>query len=51
MIENLKTIKVTVDGVVKQYDTGSTYYDVAKDFQDNYKYPILLVKYGNEYHE
>ena len=51
MIENLKSIKVNVDGVTKQYDTGSTYYDVAKDFQDMYSYPILLVKCGNEYHE
>lgn len=51
MIDNLKTIKVSVKGESKYYDSGSLYYDIAQDYQGMYKYPILLAKCGNEYHE
>ncbi|MBU5478935.1 nucleoside kinase [Eubacterium sp. MSJ-13] len=39
-------IKLTVCGEVKEYQNGTTYREVAKDFKDSYKYDIILAKEG-----
>ena len=51
MIENLKTIKLTIEGEKRKVNLGLSLMDLAKDYQDKYKYPIILAKVGNEYHE
>ena len=42
-MEDLKMIKVTVDGEERSYPCGTPYRTVAADFQDRYPYDILLV--------
>lgn len=39
-------LKITVNGITKEYEEGITYRDVAKDFKDDYKYDIILAKEG-----
>ncbi len=39
-------VKVTVSGITKEYKTGITYGDIAKDFKENCKYDIILAKQG-----
>lgn len=39
-------VKMTVCGVIKEYEDGTTYREVAKDFKTNYKYDIILAKEG-----
>ena len=50
MIENLKTIKLTIDGEKAEIEAGVKLLDIAKDYQAKHKYPIILAKVGNEYH-
>ena len=51
MIENLKTVKLDIEGEKRKVNLGLTLADLAKDYQDKFKYPIILAKVGNEYHE
>ena len=51
MIENLQTIKLNIDGRPAEIETGACLSDIAKDYTSDFKYPILLAKVGNEYHE
>lgn len=45
------SIEIKIMGETKKVSTGITYYDLAKDYQDRYTNPILLVKVGNTYKE
>lgn len=51
MIENLKNIKVVVEGKSTIIENGKLLLDLAKEYQDKFKYPILIAKVGNEYKE
>jgi uridine kinase len=51
MIENLKTVKLNIEGKQRKVNLGLSLMDLAKDYQENFKYPIILAKVGNEYHE
>ena len=51
MIENLKTIKLIVEGEPTEVESGVRLGELAKDYQDRFKYPILLARVGNEYRE
>ncbi len=51
MIENLKSLKINIMGKSSIVDSGISLLDLAKDYQDNFKYPILLARVGNEYKE
>ncbi len=37
-------MKLTVCGVEKEYEYGTTFAQIAKDFKDEYKYPVILAK-------
>ena len=39
---------ISVDGKKVEYDDNSTYYDVAKDFKDDYQHDIILAKRGSK---
>lgn len=39
-------VKVIVDGEVKTCEKGTTYLQIAKDFQQNYEHDIILAKRG-----
>ena len=41
-------VKVIVDGEVKTCEKGTTYLQIAKDFQQNYEHDIILAKRGGE---
>ena len=45
---DVKMIKVVVDGKEYSYAEGTTYRQIAADFQDRYKYDILLVDRDNK---
>ena len=47
-MSDVKMIKVTVDGKEYSYAEGTTYKEIAADFQDRYKYDILLVNRDNK---
>ena len=51
MIENLKDLKVVVEGKDTIVENGKLLSDLAKEYQKDHKYPILLAKVGNEYKE
>ena len=44
-------IEVKIMGETKSLTSGLTYFDLIGDYQDQYKYPILLAKVGNVYKE
>lgn len=48
MIEN---IKLKIMGESRTVTKGITLLDVAKDYQEKFKYPIILAKVGNHYRE
>lgn len=41
-------VKVIVDGEVKTCEKGTTYLQIAKDFQQNYEHDIILAKRGEK---
>ena len=41
-------VKVTVDGELTEYERGTTYLQIAKDFQKNYEHDIILAKRGEK---
>ncbi len=45
------SIDVKIMGEDKTLTSGLTYFDLIGDYQDQYKYPILLAKVGNIYKE
>lgn len=47
-MSDVKKIKVVVDGSEYYYAEGTTYKEIAADFQDRYKYDILLVNRDNK---
>ena len=51
MIERLKAIKVVIDGETVEVENGVRLGDLAKDYQNRFKYPIILARVGNEYHD
>ena len=38
--------KVTVDGEIREYKAGTTYQEIAADFQPHYEHQIVLVFAG-----
>ena len=40
-------IDVNVMGEKRKVPVGITYFDLANEYQDRYKYPILFAKVGN----
>ncbi|MBO5376407.1 MAG: nucleoside kinase [Bacilli bacterium] len=48
MIEN---VKLKIMGEVRTVAKGVTLLDIAKDYQEQFKYPIILAKAGNRYRE
>ena len=44
-------IDVKIMGETKKVPVGITYFDLIGDYQDQFKYPILLAKVGNIYKE
>ena len=40
---NAKKYQVQVNGVVREYQEGTTFEDIAKDFQNQYQHQIVLV--------
>ncbi len=49
MIENNQ--KITVCGEVKEITAGTTYEDLAKEFQSKFKFPILVAKQNSVFKE
>lgn len=47
----LGTINVKVMGEERTVVNGTTYFDLAKDYQKDFKYPIILAKVGNKFKE
>lgn len=41
-------VKVTVDGVVREYEKGITYLEVSRDFASEYDHDIILAKRGEK---
>lgn len=41
-------VKVTVDGVEKQYPEGTSYLEISKDFEKQYDHDIILAKTGEK---
>ncbi len=39
----MKTYRIEIDGVVKEYEEGTTYQKIAEEYQKNYKHRIVLV--------
>ena len=44
-------IKLKIMGKERVIVRGLSLFDIAKDYQDEFKYPIILAKIGNQYHE
>lgn len=44
-------IKLKIMGEERVIVRGLSLFDVAKDYKDRFKYPIILAKIGNQYHE
>ena len=38
----IKKYQVCVDGVVREYDEGTTFERIAKDYQNQYEHQIVL---------
>ena len=47
----LGNIEVKVMGETREISSGLTYQDLANEYQNQFKYPILLAKVGNTYKE
>lgn len=47
----LGNIKLKIMGEERVIASGLMLLDIAKDYQDKFKYPIILAKIGNVYHE
>ena len=47
----IESIKLKIMGEEKEIPSGLTFADVAKDYQDKFKYPIILAKAKNKYCE
>ncbi len=39
----MELCKVTIDGVVKEYEVGTTFQSISKEYQDNFNHDIMLV--------
>ena len=46
-VDNMKMIKVTVDGITKEYQEGTTFYEISREF-DKRRNKILAAKIDNE---
>lgn len=44
-------IKLKIMGKERVIVRGLSLFDIAKDYQNEFKYPIILAKIGNQYHE
>lgn len=47
----IESIKLKIMGEEKEIPSSLTFADVAKDYQDKFKYPIILAKAKNKYRE
>lgn len=47
----VESVKVKIMGVEKTIASKMTLYELAKEYQDKFKYPILLAKVDNKYKE
>ena len=43
--------KLTINGEVKEYDKGTTFETIAKEYQPKYKHQIVAVVYGTRIRE
>ena len=39
----MKTYRIEIDGVIREYEEGTTYQNIAEEYQKNYKHRIVLV--------
>ena len=46
-----ENIKLKIMGEERVVVRGLSLFDIAKDYKDRFKYPIILAKIGNQYHE
>ena len=44
-------VEVTIMGETRKIASGLTYHDLVSEYQEGFKYPILLAKVGNKYKE
>ena len=44
-------VKLYIMGEERVVVRGLSLFDIAKDYKDRFKYPIILAKIGNQYHE
>ena len=47
----IDSIRITINGKTKEYTKGITLSEIAGDYQENYKYPIILAKVNNNLRE
>lgn len=47
----IETIEVVINKKKYKYNTGISLFEIAKDFKDDFKYPIILAKIGNRLKE
>lgn len=46
-----KLITITYEGEEKKYPVGTTLFEISKDYEKNYKYPILISEVDNDIRE
>ena len=46
-----KLITITYEGEEKKYPVGTTLFEISKDYNKNYKYPILISEVDNDIRE
>ena len=47
----IETVEVTINGKKYTYDKDTKLYEIAQDFKDDFKYPIVLARIGNRLRE
>ena len=45
-----ENIKLKIMGEERVVVRGLSLFDIAKDYKDRFKYPIILAKIGNQYY-
>ena len=47
----IETIEVTINNKIHTYNKDTTLLEISKDFQHEFKYPIILARVGNRLKE
>ena len=47
----IETVEVTIKGKKYTYNKDTTLFEIAQDFKDDFKYPIILARVGNRLKE